>query len=349
MKGHGIYYDGLRPISRKINLEIDGSYLLLIDVESGETISQWLLAEVSRDQDHNTAFYLKHNQGLERVEVIQFPQGLERYTRNFSATSNKSILFTLGIIAIVLLLGIGTWFLAAPISQFIATKVPYDQEVKLSRKIDIINESKWKVCKGSNESNLALSKILASLEIPQDLDFKIETVDLNIANAIAYPGGQIVIFDGLLKKVTSGDEIAGVIAHEIGHIVKRHSMAVIVRTSIFAMMLSFISGDFSSAFALDPSTVMSMATLSFSREMEHEADLYALEILKKSKISSSGMKDFFSRQELKSDTQDKWMSFLSTHPEYENRIETFNVAYAHRDEPVLTPHELDALKRHCIE
>ena len=111
------------------------------------------------------------------------------------------------------------------------------------------------------------------------------------ANAIALPDGTIVVTDLMVRLIagTAGEfgevqqaQLAGVLAHEIGHVRMRHGARILAGSSLSAALAASLFGDFSGVAAL-PAAVVSM---SYSREMESEADEYAIALMKESGIST---------------------------------------------------------------
>src|SRR6185369_388704 len=96
---------------------------------------------------------------------------------------------------------------------------------------------------GEAEGRAALGRLIGKLEqaagLPIPLDAKV--VRRNEANAIALPGGHIYVFEGLIDKSESTDELGGVIAHEIGHVANRDGTRAILQSAglsfLFGMLL----------------------------------------------------------------------------------------------------------------
>jgi Zn-dependent protease with chaperone function len=95
------------------------------------------------------------------------------------------------------------------------------------------------------------------------------------ANAFALPGGVLVMTDELVAVAEPG-AILGVLAHELGHVKNRHATRVAVESSLLGTAIALISGDPTSVIATVP---VALASLSFSRSHETEADCYALQML----------------------------------------------------------------------
>src|SRR5690606_26348291 len=107
--------------------------------------------------------------------------------------------------------------------------------------------------------------------------FTVSVADDPQVNAFAAPGGRIVLLEGLLREAESPDEIAGVLAHEIGHVTERHPTAAALRLLGIQALLTGIFGDGSLASAAAGAGGLLVA-LSYSRDDERTADRLAAEL-----------------------------------------------------------------------
>src|SRR5262245_45575039 len=112
---------------------------------------------------------------------------------------------------------------------------------------------------------------------PQSFDYRFFVVDDPQLNAFAVPGGSIYLFTGLIEKVKSTDELAGVLGHEIVHIKARHMARssgpdAISVLSLLAMVLLARSGSGSQAAGVVGQAVAATRQLAYSRQLEMEAD-----------------------------------------------------------------------------
>lgn len=119
-----------------------------------------------------------------------------------------------------------------------------------------------------------------------------------VPNALALPGGTMIVTDGLVRLFKSdGRLLAGVIAHELGHIHHRHSLRHLLAGSASALMVGALLGDVSGVSALVTSAPLVLSTLHYTREAEVEADKYAFDLLKKSGRSPKDFADSMRRFE----------------------------------------------------
>lgn len=176
--------------------------------------------------------------------------------------------------------------------------------------------------------------------------FGVAIVNRPIANAFAAPGGYIVVFAGFVAKMESADELAGVLAHEMGHIVHRHTSQALVRQFAVATVLTIVTGNDWGFGRVASGLGRIFLDLGHSREDEAEADATALDILKAAQIDGAGEVRLFARLENEQGPTSGFDRYLSTHPPAEERR-----AAAERADvtggPAMTSAEWAALKAIC--
>lgn len=197
----------------------------------------------------------------------------------------------------------------------------------------------------------ALDKMLATLTDPQDMtyDVTVTVFDHPMVNAFAAPGGQVVILRGLLDTASGPDQVAGVLAHELGHVENRDATRSALRAAGSAGILTMLLGDVTGGAALG---VLGEQVLnsSYSRDAEQKADIFAYNMLKDAQISAGGMVRFFSYvQDLDSDIA--LPMYLSSHPSSADREARARqiVQGETATKPSLTPEDWTALTSICGE
>jgi predicted Zn-dependent protease len=148
--------------------------------------------------------------------------------------------------------------------------------------------------------------------------YEIKIIRNEQINAFTMPGGNIYIFSGLIKAADSPEEVAAVLAHEIGHAEKRHVVTRLINDMSVTAILSILSGG-------DPSMIAeilkSVAGNKFNREQEMEADKFGLQLLEDSQIPPKALARFFERLNDKELDYNEDLEILMTHPHNNKRIE----------------------------
>ncbi|KQW31672.1 metalloprotease [Rhizobium sp. Root274] len=133
-------------------------------------------------------------------------------------------------------------------------------------------------------------------------------------NAFALPDGTLVITDELVELADNDlDMITGVLAHEIGHVERDHSLRQLYRAAGTAGLIMLIAGDVGSAGEDILTNGAALMSLSYSRDAESEADRISVELMSKAGRDPRAIGRFFEKIEQKSGTKGD-SSFLSTHP-----------------------------------
>lgn len=150
--------------------------------------------------------------------------------------------------------------------------------------------------------------------------FRVQVVDAEIVNAFALPGGAIVVYTGLLRAAKTPEEVAGVLAHELAHVTRRHGMQRVAQSVGVIACIQLLFGDVSGIAAVAVEVLREGAINSYSRDDEHQADMDAVETLARSSVNPNALADFFAVLEKKEAGSLQVPGFLATHPDLGQRI-----------------------------
>jgi Zn-dependent protease with chaperone function len=139
------------------------------------------------------------------------------------------------------------------------------------------------------------------------------------ANAFALPDGAIIVTDELVETAEHDDEIVAVLAHEIGHVVHRHSLRQALQNSTLALLALSITNDAGSVSSVVAGLPALLVQTKFSRDFEREADAYASALLRQKNISPEHLANLLGRMETRVGDEGSALDFLSTHPSLEER------------------------------
>ena len=171
-----------------------------------------------------------------------------------------------------------------------------------------------------------VSKVLARLEesMPKTpYHFDVQVLRNPLVNAMAAPGGHIIVYSGLIERMDSAEQLAAVLAHEMQHVVQRHSMKGVVRAIGLQTFLSLVLGDVGMLGDL----AGNLTVLQFMRADEESADDAALQTILRAGIAPAEMQKAFenlARPE-KGESRAGSLKYLSTHPPLAERIERVRV------------------------
>ena len=163
-----------------------------------------------------------------------------------------------------------------------------------------------------------LERLITVLPQESQKKYQVHVVLSKQTNALALPGGHIVILSGLLKELQSENELAFVLGHEVGHFVNRDHLRRLGRGLVLSTVSIFLTGLDSNLTQFLMRSLVGIE-LKFSREQELKADLQALELLNKYYGHVAGATDFFERIATKN-SHSRLSYYFATHPYPQERV-----------------------------
>lgn len=337
-------YDGTNAVRRRVNIDAAADGLRIDRGDGGgDTVAPALLVHV--EQRRGEQVYGRSDVPGWRLGIVEpVPEDLRRLLpgeRRYGRWVDKvglvpAALIGLAVSAVVLFAG----------SRFPVWAAPYvPQAWEESYGDALVGDFGGKFCNRA-EGRQALAKMAARLS-PRAAALNIRVVDIPIVNAAALPGGNIMIFDELLKEAKGPEEVAGVLAHEIAHIERRHVTQTMIRELGLGMVVNAFGGNVGG-------NINAVLSASYSRDAEREADAGAIATLARAGISPIPTAAFFERLgrgEEKLGRIGEGLSYISTHPPSRDRQRLFRgsaiegKAYA----PLLSEDEWAALSDICWE
>ncbi len=185
-----------------------------------------------------------------------------------------------------------------------------------------------------------LDRLLAGASGPRP---RIEFRSMNggLPNAFALPGNIIVVTDELVRLPAKNDEMAAVLAHELGHLEKRHGLQSLLRNSFAVLIVASVTGDLSALTSFAATIPLTILTAGYSRDLEREADRYAFDLLRARGIDPHAFATVLTKLEAARTGLQRNSTYLSTHPATEDRIELFGRVSATEREHLLAEPWLD--------
>lgn len=276
---------------------------------------------------------------------------LKRIAPQLTVSGNRRRWLTplLLVTGVIIALIAAIWALDIKPARTIANLLPDRMRQSIGRTVVEHFKAKGQVCDvpGGREAMDQLVARLLGHEPTLEM-FRVTVVDLPFRNAFATVGGQMIITKKMITQAQSPDEIAGVLAHEIGHGIERHPDAGLIRALGLSLLLEIISG----GTGLLSSFSLHLLETGYRRQDERAADQQALRLLRQAAISKKGLEDFFQRlaEEQKESSVEALklaLDFLRTHPYPQQRLEVVRRAPSYDATPSLNDSQWKALRAIC--
>jgi predicted Zn-dependent protease len=207
-----------------------------------------------------------------------------------------------------------------------------EDDIKLGKQLDeeLKNSKEYTILSRSSNEHLYTylegirNTILENGEFRyrDKFDWKVTVIDDDeTVNAFCAPGGYIYIYTGILKYLDNEAELAGVLAHEMGHAERRHGTRQMTKSLGIKVILDFLTGGSESSVYSE--VINGLISLRYSRHYEREADECSVKYLCATNYASDGASGFF-KKILKEEGK-RSSELLSTHPDPAERISNFHL------------------------
>lgn len=314
---------------------------------------------VTEDGFHGEPVRLEHNQrpgAALAIEDAGFLDALTQHAPSLTARRWWDLRFsgwadTLRLMVAVLILSGSIYYLGTGVfAELGARFAPRSLEDRLGvTTVQMLAPLERRCADNTNTDRLRRVEARVFAAAPRDYPFEVLYVPLGMPNAFATPGGKIIVSKELIELVGSPEEYAGVLAHEVQHILHRDSMRAMARAYGASAMLSMLSMDSASNPFLAARTGDIMS-LSFSRDAEASADAGAVALLEKARIPTDGLTRFLNRLLEKEGGSGALVKYLSTHPPTAERIATLRRLTNNRTAaatPLLSEEDWKKAKKAC--
>jgi predicted Zn-dependent protease len=228
-----------------------------------------------------------------------------------------------GILAFVFVgLLVGGYFAVASFVPWVGLKIITPAEEK------VMGEKLYQAFVGTEKVDTQKTRLVrefaASLTLSKTYNIDIAVLKDKEVNAFALPGGKVVVYTGILKSMKSADELAALLAHEVSHINKRHSLRSLLRSSAIAILISVALNDASGVASVLVENAETLRSLGYSRSLERDADYAGMQVLVNNKINPIAMRNLMLRLQEEYGRTPDVISFISTHPATSERIANAN-------------------------
>jgi Zn-dependent protease with chaperone function len=346
------YYDGVTAEVKEVGAKWGIGELLVYRLTDFSIVARWRLEDivVLGDSEHEAApaISIRGSDARLIVEDPELKAELARvpYLAQLQQAKPRPAPRILTFGAAVVALVAAFWGIVDYGSEYAAPLVPYRLQASLGRQVRADLTAGHEVCTGA-EGLAAINTLANSLASAGGLGHPVQVtiVKGGPVNAFTLPGNYLVFYSDLIKEARDGEEVAGVLAHEIGHAVNDHPMKGMVRQYGVETMLKLLTGGFSDIGTLGSGGSLLLA-LRNGRGFEREADTAGIKLLEKRDLRADGMARFFEEM-MKHEPADGALSLgiWSDHPPTAERIAATRRPPTGR--PAFTDKEWKALQTVC--
>jgi Zn-dependent protease with chaperone function len=349
-----IFFDGMSSRKRNVTLRLTDNGVDI--VEDGLDVAHWAYKDLQQADGPPSVLRLAsmsatplarlevHDPALRR-DVLARCGSLAGRTVAGGAQIGRIVAWSLAaIVSIVLVTVYGIPMLAERLTPLIPASFEARMGDAGEKQVKLIFGDR--VCT-QPDGKAAFTKLVDTLVRAGDLRTQLQSEVLasSFANAFALAGGRIYVLDGLLQRANTVDELAGVLAHELGHVAHRDHVRAMIHNGGTSFLIGLLFGDVTGSSAAI-FTTQSLFTSSYSRDAEASADTFAVNVMHKLGRSPKPLGEFLLR--ITGAEKGRGMSILASHPLTEARREAMTAADRPNTGPeLLTPSEWRALKGVC--
>lgn len=356
------YFDGRSARRRSVEVRIAGDALDIRD-EGGRPLARWSLDDLSAVVDGGSGDGIRLRAAAEPdarliltdAELIAHLERRAPKLRGRAASWSLSWKRATGIGAVAAVV-VGLAALALPsVPRVLAELVPLSWEKRLGEQVAASILEGTTPCTapaGRAALDRLVERLTRVIELPYPASVSVHA--LPIENAFAAPGGMVVIGSELIAQMESADELAGVLAHELGHVAERHPTTSAIRILGISFFIDVMVGGSSGVADTLAQGAGLLVGLSYSRAGEHEADRIAVEALREAGIRPDGLARFFARMAeqhgaLEQGRLGTALGWLSTHPSFAARLAIAGDTGSGPFTPALPDADWQALRTICDE
>jgi len=365
MKGTGTFFDGLTSARHAVTVDLRSEAIVVRDIAEGDQYARWPYGELEQLAAPEGVMRIARSgvKQIARLEIrdpalaAAIDEASVPVDRSRTAGRRGRLKIAAWTFAAAVSLVLGAVFAVPLVAERIAPLIPLRVEralgeavnVQVLKMLDTKNAGDAFTC-GAAESEtageVALQRLVRKLEAAAGLPIPLTAVAVrrDDTNAITLPGGHIYVFQGIIDKSETADELAGVIAHEIGHVAHRDGTRSLLQSAGLSFLFGMMLGDFVGGGAV----VIGARTLlqsSYSRDVEAAADRYGVALMGKVGGDPRALGTVLARI---GGTDHPGMRILLDHPDTEARVAAINAAATPTSStPLLEASEWAALKRIC--
>ena len=332
MSYSGQFYDGAVSKPWKVVVSIDSSGIYIVKEEAPNETIVWSFSTVKRIEKQRDKVLIHYGDKfpflLLSISSTECIADLNRFAGGYSFMKTPHQWFeNLGVSAYAGALGVIVGFvllvhfvLIPSIQTVVVNNISVEYEKSLSvQYLTLLKETE----EIDSLKSIQLANFIDELNIESKYEVEAFVVKSDMVNAMALPGGYMVVYTGILDKMERSEELVALVGHELGHVEKKHSLKQLVKGLSKGYLLELLVGN-SNALLEGVGGVVSMFDqMAYSRDAEREADEFGYQVLENNKLDPQGMVQLFEVLQAETGKVEKYsrfVSMISTHPLTSDRI-----------------------------
>ena len=251
--------------------------------------------------------------------------------------SNIKWVFIATVVSVIFLFSFFKWGIPSISEQIAETLPPKVNELIAGNTLEILDKYVFKESTISKQEQEEIQNHFTAMigklnnqtdSVNYKLHFRLwKDGNVSIPNAFALPSGDIIVTDKLIQLSNNEDEINSILLHEIGHVVHKHTLKMVIESSFIAVTAMLIVGDTSGIADMGVGLGSLLVTSAYSRKYEAEADHFAFENMLRVNIDPISFSNIMNRIEVymksasKNSEEESLLDYIASHPNTKQRVE----------------------------
>ncbi len=187
-----------------------------------------------------------------------------------------------------------------------------------------------------------LSEHFKGTDVPSsEVEWHVRVVESDQINAFALPGGYITIFTGLIENAETPDMVAGVVGHEMAHVLQRHGLKRVANEIGLVAGLRLIVGDTGGLIGIAGAVLKQASANDYSQTNESEADKFGAQAILRAGLEPEALAEFFLLLQREYGDVPTGLAWMSSHPDHTSRAEAIRAIVEGMDRPEPEPLDID--------
>lgn len=323
------YYDGATAQVSEVGVRVTGAELIIFRPADSGVVARWPIADLAvlGDANHEAAPPVVRRGSEARLVIqdIELRQRLAALVPELAALDHRPAplaprLATLGV-TLAALVGL-FWVVVDYGTEYAAPWLPYSLQARLGESVFeelVADKDQCHGTRGLDAINTLANELAHAAGYEHEITVHI--IEGGPVNAFTLPGGILVFYSDLIDQAKDRSQVAGVLAHEIGHVVHHHPIKGIARQYGIELLAKLVSGGYSDLLNTLTSGGNILLALRNGRAAEREADTTGVALLEKLGLRADGIAGFF-EQMLEKEPRDAASAagIWSSHPPTQERI-----------------------------